>query len=394
MPGPFQGVRVLDLSVIVSGPLATMILADQGAEVIKVEAPPLGDVVRYLGSSRNGTSALFANCNRGKRSVVIDTRQARGRELLLRLAERADVLVQNFRPGAAERMGLGWETVHARNPALVYVSISGFGAAGPLAGKRVYDNVIQAYSGIAAVQRDPDGGEPTFVRQLVCDKATSLYAVQAISAALFARERGAGGQHIELSMLDAGVGFLWPDGMMDRTLLADDVLHTPTLAEAYRAIPTADGHVTVAVLSDAEFAGWCRALGRPELARDPRFADLTARTAHVPELVATLGEIIQGLSTEELLRRCEENDVPCAPITAIDDIPREPQVRENALLLEWEDPLLGPLRQPRPAARFGATPAEAGRSVPRLGEHTNAVLSELGLDPAKIAELRGAGAVA
>ena len=273
MPGPLEGVRVLDLSTMISGPLAAMLLADQGADVIKVESPGIGDLMRYLGSHRNGVTGLFANNNRGKRSIVVDLKEPRGVEVLKQLAASADVLVQNFRPGAMTRLGLGYDDLAAVNPRLIYVSISGFGSTGPYSKRRVYDNVIQAYAGYAGVQTNPATGEPAVFRTLVCDKATAYTAAQAITAALFARERGsAEGQHIELAMLDAGIAFLWPDAAMDRALLEDDTARQPTIGSNYQVTKLQDGYVVASAISDSEFAGYCAALGQPEIAEDPRFA--------------------------------------------------------------------------------------------------------------------------
>ncbi|RMF21507.1 MAG: CoA transferase, partial [Deltaproteobacteria bacterium] len=196
--GPLDGVRVLDLSAVISGPLATMMLADQGADVIKVEAPGVGDPTRLLGAMRGGVTSLYLNCNRGKRAICIDLRRDEGKQILLRLVETADVFVQNFRPGVIERMGLGYETLRAVRPDLVYVSVSGFGETGPLAQNKVYDNVVQALSGMPAAQADPESGRPELVRNLVIDKATAYTVAQATTAALFARERGQGGQHVRV----------------------------------------------------------------------------------------------------------------------------------------------------------------------------------------------------
>ena len=221
MAGPLEGIRVIDLTTMVSGPLASSILGEQGAEVIKVEMPGTGDLIRHIGSSRGGLSAIFATLNRNKRSVVLNLREPRGRELLERLLEGADVFMQNFRPGVMAGMGFGEPELRRLNPELIYVSINGFGETGPYAQRRVYDIVIQALSGLAASQADPQTGTPDLVRNIVCDKVTAVSAAQAISAALFARERGAGGQHVRLAMLDSTIAFLWPDGMQSLTYLGE-----------------------------------------------------------------------------------------------------------------------------------------------------------------------------
>lgn len=220
--GPLRGVKVLDLSIALTGPYAVALLADQGAEVIKVERPGVGDIARWLGVAVNGVSALHVMVNRGKRSVAIDLQQADGVELVLRMASEVDVVVQNFRPGVLDKLGLGYEDVRAVNPDVVYASLSGFGSSGPHRERSAYDTVIQAYGGIAANQADPEDGVPVFLRQIVADKVTALFASQAITAALFARERGDGGEHVELSMADAVVSFLWADAAGNEVMVDSD----------------------------------------------------------------------------------------------------------------------------------------------------------------------------
>lgn len=391
MAGALDGVRVLDLSVMISGPLAGMMLADQGADVIKVESPGLGDLMRYLGSHRNGVTGIYANNNRGKRSLVVNLKDARGVDLLHRLAAWADVLIQNFRPGAMERLGLGYEDLTAVNPRLIYVSISGFGAEGPYAGRRVYDNVIQGYSGFASVQTNPSTGEPALFRTLLCDKVSAYTAAQAVTAALFARERGrAEGQHIELAMLDAAIAFLWPDGAMDHALLEEDTVRQPTIGSNYAVTKLRDGFIIATAISDAEFAGFVRALGRPELAADPRFATLPDRMQHLTDLIAAVSEATAGASVDTFLGAAIEHDVPVAPVLGLDDLPHDPQVARNEVFVERRHPQAGRMRETRPAARFSATPAQPGAPAPAMGEHSDEIVAELGLDAA---ELRAAGVI-
>src|SRR5262245_24469757 len=217
--GPLSGIRVLDLSIALAGPYATVLLADQGADVVKVERPGMGDLSRWIGVSVNNTSAFYVMCNRGKRSIALDLTQPAAARIVLRLAERSDVVVQNFRPGVIERLGFDYETIRRINPDVVYLSVSGFGSVGPYRHRSAYDTAIQAYAGFALNQADPHDGVPTFLRQTAVDKITALYASQAVTAALFARERGHGGQHLELSMADAAVSFLWTDSAGNEVLL-------------------------------------------------------------------------------------------------------------------------------------------------------------------------------
>jgi len=395
MSGPLAGIRVIDCSAVLSGPMATMMLADQGADVIKVEQPGIGDYLRLSPFSRGGLGAFFVNGNRGKRAITLDLRQPRGRDLLLALVRGADVFVQNFRPGAVERLGIAEPDLRAVRPELVYVSISGFGESGPYASRRVYDPVIQALSGSVAIQVHPDSGERDLVRHVICDKASALTAAQAITAALFARERGAGGQHVRIAMLDASLAFFWPDGMMAHTMVGAGVERAgPTLYQLYRLTETADGHLIYFAVSDAEFHGLFRALGRPEWCEDDRFRELGPRIAHGAELEPMIRAAFRKWPTAEILARMADESLPAAPALSLEEVIADPQVRHNDLLLEREHPSAGRIRQPRPPARFDKTPAEAGRLAPLPGEHTDEILAELGVDGDERRRLREAGVVA
>jgi crotonobetainyl-CoA:carnitine CoA-transferase CaiB-like acyl-CoA transferase len=387
MPGPLEGFRILDASEVVSGPLATQLLADQGAEVIKLERPAQGDTVRRMGFRRGGMSSLFVNVNRGKRSVAVDLAKPAGRELARALVSRADVFVQNWRPGAAERLGLGAAALCDAHPALVYVSVSGFGASGPYRDRRVYDPIIQGLSGHVAVQKNPDVPIPDLVRTLVVDKATAYTAAQSITAALLARERGAGGQHLEIAMLDAALAFFWPDGMMGHSWVDPVDFAGPTLAETYRLWETRDGHLLYWVGQDSEAHGLFRALGHEEWCTDARFESLRARTENRDALGALLQEAIAGWERDALLARLVANDVPCGPVLDLSEVFEDPQVQHNQSIAVAEVPGSGPLRLARPPTRFARTPQAPGRPAPRLGEHTREVLGELGIEAERVAAL-------
>jgi crotonobetainyl-CoA:carnitine CoA-transferase CaiB-like acyl-CoA transferase len=392
---PLSGVRVVDCSAVVSGPLATTILADQGAEVIKVEPLAGGDILRHVGSNRAGVSGMFHVVNRGKRGVALNLADARGRDLLAKLIQRSDVFVQNFRPGVVDRMGIGWDALRAVNPRLVYVSISGFGASGPYAKKRVYDNVVQAYSGLASVQGA--AGDPSLLKQLACDKLTSLTAAQAICAALIGRGRDGQGRHVEISMLDAAIAFLWPDAASDVMMLGEGVTRQPPIGSNYGILRVADGFASPGALSDAEFQGLCRALGLHEAASDPRFATVASRMLHLAEIGALFQRDVPAaaakLTRAEIEAKLDAHDVPVGIVRRLAELHEDPQVRANGTLFERELQGGARIREVRPAARFDSAPHTPAAPAPRLGEHTSAVLAELGLAANEIAALREAGVI-
>jgi crotonobetainyl-CoA:carnitine CoA-transferase CaiB-like acyl-CoA transferase len=392
MPGPLDGIRVVDVSAILAGPLATMILADQGADVIKVEPPGIGDLLRLAPYRREGLSAFFANGNRGKRSVALDLKKPAGREVLLRMVERADVFVQNFRPGAVERLGIAESDLRAVRPDLIYVSLTGYGDSGPYRDRRVYDPILQGLTGHVAIQKNPDAPIPDLIRHVVVDKASAYTAAQAITAALFARERGAGGQHVKIAMIDVALAFLWPDGMMAHTLVGENVIGGPTLYELYRLTETADGHLIYFAASQPEMEGVFRALDRADLCDDPRFA-LFERAKNAEALGAILYEEFRKWPTQQIHDRLLAEHVPVGPVNALEDVFDDPQVKHNGSILELEHPKAGKLRQAGPAARFDKTPGTPGRVAPLLGEHTEEVLAEFGYGAQARALLRGEGVI-
>jgi len=390
MPGPLDGVRVLDLTTMVSGPLATMMLADQGADVIKIE-PPQGELMRKVGVNNRGMTASFLCNNRGKRSLAVDIKSADGLGVVKKLAATADVLVQNFRPGAIERMGLGEDVVRALRPDIIFVSISGFGESGPYAQQRVYDPVIQALSGLADIQTDRTTGQPRMVRTVIPDKTTSVTAAQAITAALFARERGAGGQHVRLAMLDVMVAYLWPEGSSGLTFVGKEVDPTRGQLGLDLIFQTKDRHITAGAVTDAEWVGLCQALERPDLLDDPRFKTAGDRVRNVAARREITSAEIAKWPSEEILARLRDHDVPAAPILTRVELLDDAQVVENEIITLRDDPELGTVRQPRPAARFDQTPSDFRSTAPFLGADNESLLTEIGYSTEDVARLTDAG---
>ncbi len=394
MPGPLHGYRVVDVSAMVSGPLATMLLADQGADVIKVENPDGGgDYTRLGPNRRGGFAAAFLNNNRNKRSIALNLKHERGREVLMRLAAGADVFVQNFRPGVAERMGIGEAALRRAAPRIIYVSISGFGEHGPYAAKPVYDPLVQALSGLTTVQAGSDAARPRLVRTILPDKLTAITAAQAVVAALLARERTGEGQHVRISMLDAVIAFLWASDMAGQTFVGDEFPQQDAASFIDLIYETADGYISVAVQSDREWAALTRALDRPEWLEDDRFRTPALRQENIDDRLELTQQALRARTTQEWLERLEGEGVPCAPVLTRSELLHHPQILANGIVTEAEHPQAGRLRQARPAARFSSTPPGLRYAAPRLGEHTDPVLAELGYSPADVAELQANGAL-
>jgi crotonobetainyl-CoA:carnitine CoA-transferase CaiB-like acyl-CoA transferase len=354
--GALDGIRILDLSSVVSGPMAAVILADQGADVIKVEPPGWGDGVRGLGASRNGLSAIFSMINRNKRSIAINLKHPAGRDIVLQLAKTADVLLQNYRPGKMDKLGLGFDALKETNPNLIYTSINGMGEVGPYAGQKVYDYVIQGISGVLDAQAESN--QLKMVRTIIYDKVTALTAAQGITAALFSRERAnrngkIGGQHLQLSMLDAGVYFNWPDLMWNYSFKGDGVQYANDLADMYEISEASDGSIV---------------------------------SHH-------MGADCSSYSTEELIEIFAQNEIPVAKANKRSEVATDPQVIATGVLETIEHPRGGTMQQPRPPVRFNGTPSAIRSHSPEVGQHTVEILSELGLDMDAMQALAQEGAI-
>jgi crotonobetainyl-CoA:carnitine CoA-transferase CaiB-like acyl-CoA transferase len=392
--GPLAGIRILDLSTVVAGPLATMHLALQGADVIKIE-PLGGDINRRSRQKVSETgefSALFISTNRAKRSMALDLKKSEAVRIVRDLAARSDVLVQNFRPGAMERLGLGGDEALKLNPRLIYVSISGVGDSGPYARKRIYDPMIQALSGLADIQSSQATQRPQMIRTIVADKTTSIFAAQAITAALLERERTGNGQHIRMSLLGTMLNYLWPEAMMQYTVVGREKTAASTNAGPDLVFEAADGYLTVGTIADGEWQGFCDAVGRPELKTDSRFDSAERRALNSTVRINLMAEILKLGQRDDWLRKLDDADVPCAPVLRRAEIVDHPQVVAMGLIDTFEQPWVGQVRQPRPSARFTSSAADFP-PAPRIGEHTEEVLAEIGYQASQIDALRAAGVI-
>ena len=395
MTGPLKGVRVIDLTGVVSGPLSTMFLADQGADVLKIE-PLSGDITRRSRQAidkQGNFSSLFISSNRGKRSLAIDVKSDAGREVLGKLVDQADVIVQNFRPGTMERLGLGYDDLHARNPRLIYVSISGVGDTGPYVKKRVYDPIVQALSGFCDVQAQPVTNRPQMIRTIVADKTTAIFAAQAVCAALYSREKTGAGQHIQVAMLDTMISYLWPEGMMQYTVVGKEATTSDPNDRPDLVFKTSDGYITVGTISDSEWQGFCAASQDPALKNDTRFNTPAARAVNATARIHLMAKYIEAGTTAEWLARLDAADVPCAPILRRGEIVSNEQVVARELIAEFDQPTVGRVRQPRPAARFSETGEAVPSAAPLIGQHSEQVLKELGYSRDQIQKMEAEGSI-
>jgi len=385
--GPLDGVVVLEVGAFMAAPFATMHLADLGARVLKVENPATGgDPVRATGPFVQGESSPFARLNRNKESVGLDLKQPEGLDAFRRLAERADVLVENLRPGTMRRLGLGYEELRAINPRLVYASASGWGQDGPLAPLPGLDIMAQARGGLMSITGTADG-DPVKVGVPICDLVCAMYVSMGILAALRQREIDGEGQHLDVSLLEAGVSFaIWEAGKYFATGEVGAPLGSAHQSTApYQAVRSADGHVTVGAVTPKTWTGFCEALGLEALLDDQRYADAHSRHNHRPTLVAAIEEVTSTLTTDEVVERLDAAGVPCAPISHYDQVFTDEHLNQRDYYWDAEHPLMGQVRQLGSPMRLSRTPVRRGPAGPRLGADTRAVLTEVaGLTPGDV----------
>ena len=392
--GPCAGLCVLDFSTVISGPICTQALGDLGADVIKVESLA-GDPARLSGAPfrEPGFSGFLAQFNRNKRSIALDLKSPDGLDVAIRLAREADVLVENFRPGVMDRLGLGFEAVSEVNPRLVYLSVNGFGAGGPYASLPAYDQVIQGLTGLMPEQGGD--GKPSLVQGGIADKSSGLTAVSAVLAALLARERSEDGrgQRIEVAMLDAFAAFALPESMMSRSF-PPLVNEGPTASDFFRTWETRDGFVVGLIVQDHQFQALCRVLDRADLAEDERFAPALSRFANYADLVTILSEEIRRHPTHDFIERARSFGAPFTRVNDVDDFLADPQVQHRGTVTLRDDPRFSEsTRYLAPPYRFSETPASIRRHAPRLGEHSDEILAEAGFARDEVERLRESGVV-
>ncbi len=390
---PLDGIRVVDLSRALSGPLCAMLLGDLGADVIKVEEPGVGDDSRHWGPPfQQGESAYFLSCNRNKRGITLNLKRDGGRQALWRLIERADVLIQNFRPGLMEQLGFGYETVHARNPRLIYCSISAYGQDGPESRRPGYDIIMQGTTGATSVTGDPTGS-PYRSGLPVCDVLSGQTALQAILAALFARERTGRGQHVDTTLLGATVAALgnFASSYLVSGVAPQRVGNSHPQIAPYDLIRTADGYINIAGGNDDIFRRVCAALDLSELPDDPRFASNSARVHNRAAMLTALEARTTTMTTDALMRVLDDAQAPAGPIRDMEQVLNSPQAQHIGLVRELQHPRTGVVRVVDTPLHLSETPATLRLAPPTLGEHTATVLAELGFDAATIAAWRADG---
>ncbi len=375
--GPLSGIKVIDLTAMVSGPVCTMMLGDQGADVIKIE-PLSGELMRSVGASNNGMTTSFLCSNRSKRSLTLNLKDDKGLNILKELIKNADVIVQNFRPGTMKRMRLNYEEVIKINKNIIYTSISGFGEKGPYSKQRVYDPVIQALSGLADIQRDQESNFPKMVRTIIPDKTTGMATAQAISSALFYRERHGQGQHIKIAMLDVMIAYLWPEGSSSLSFVGKEGNPSAGQMGLDLVFKTKDSkYITAGAVTDKEWLGMCNAFNRQDLLVDKRFNTPRARFDNKTERRFIIAQEIKRFNANDILKKLATNEVPSAPILDREQLLDNEQVIENKIIEFHDSKFYGRIRSPRPAPIYSNSPINGKQLAPLLGENSREILKEI-----------------
>ena len=395
MPGPLHGIRVIDITTVLLGPYATQILGDMGADVIKVEAPPTGDIARNMGTVRNpGMGGTYLNANRNKRSLALDLKQEAAKEALRRLIPTADVFVHNMRPQAIARLGFDYAAVSALKPDIVYVGAYGFGQDGPYHAKPAYDDAIQAASGLASLFKRQDG-QARYVPSTIADKLVGLTVSQAVAMALVHKERTGEGQFVEVPMLETLVAFNLVEhlnGCAYRPPIGT-MGYQRVVTPARRPFPTKDGYVCILPYSDKQWRNFFTAVGRPELMDEPRFATYSARVHSVDDLYGFIASVTPEKTTAEWVKICEEAQIPSMPVVDIEDLMDDEHLQAVGMFEKHQHPTEGETVLVRPPVKFAKSPSSIHRHAPRFGEHGAEILRELGYDETTIAAMTVAGAL-
>ena len=389
---PLAGIKIIELSNMITCSLAAMTMSAQGADVIKVEPPGMGDKMRPLGTQKNGVSGFFHNCNRGKRSLAIDLKSQAGVDAVKELASKADILIHNYRPGVMDRLGLGSDDLRNENSKLIYIAISGFGTSGPMADLPAFDHVIQGIVGFTDLQSS-EADSFDHIKTFICDKVTAYTACQAATAALLARTNTNCGQHIDISMLHACLSFMWPDGMMHRTLKDDDRFEMSPGSDYFQTINYSDGGIAVAPLTDTHWEALLPMLGYPELIGTPIYASVAARMSNMKEVLKVLKSPKKDIGVNKALEILMAADVPCSPCIKRDDLETVEQIKAIGALETYVTAAMGELTAPTPPILFEGKLSSQAEPSPLLGEHSKEILLELGWTDARIDELLNSGEV-
>ncbi len=376
MSGPFKGVRVLELTSTVSGPFAGMMLADQGAEVIKIEPPGIGDLARFMGTIKDGMGAMFSTLNRNKKCICLDFKNEEDLSVLMQLVSTADVLIENYRPGIVKKLGIDYETLKKIKPDLIYCSISGYGQSGPYKEKKVYDPLIQGTVGIPHAQNSEF---PELIRTIIYDKVTGLTSAQAISAALYQKANGEGGQYLPVSMMESALYYNWPDLMMNHTF-DEGGINLGELADLFEVYETKDGGVVLIIIANDEvFTKFCEVFSL-SLHQDEKYNNLVSRIVNKEELTKEINKITRNLSSKELEDKMDYEGISASICNDLNEVHLDPQVIEQGSIVEIDHPELGKMRMPKPPANLKGQKEFPRTLAPILGFDNRQILEELKIE--------------